>query len=868
MIGRVRWRRHAVLVSAVALVIGGGATAKGIAAGGANPAIAPPPIALPVWGSAYAWGDGDGYAGWEKQYHLTDGSYARETGGAAPGLWIFPTGGQRYIPGRAGWGLTAPGSTRIARATLALEYRESLFAHHCLRVALDAGTQTRDERLICRPPVPPGGRTDYQLALADPDAAPRATQVSVQVVVPECGGKAPDDCAKWIPAPQPGLFVHVKGAQLTLVDDDDPSVSLSGALIHLDGRYIDGQRIYPLHVSASDEGSGVTSISIDHTGWPGPQPALAEHAAACDPHHRTAELGARLCPASDAVDRDVDTREMPEGTRRFAARATDVASNRTVRRWTVIIDRTPPTAPAGLHFLTPEEGSAQVSRDPATDGSLPDGTQGSGIARYEERHRIGDEAWSGWVALDSGARLSDEVYDERAGTRVQFEVRAIDAVGNVGLAASVGGDVFGASPAVASTGQDGDYVGGESATVTISGNDTGHLASGVKRVWLTRAGVGDIASVDGACVTRERNGRAWKALCPMTASRQVAIDTGSLPEGASSFDVHAIDRAGNDSSGAAFQFLVDHTPPPTVSDVTAEFESDTAEIDVGWVDVQDPDLSDGHPGSGLEHYSYRLQRGGGEWSDWITTVDSGFTLANSHAGDDLHVQIRAYDRVGNESATWDGEVVAADSDDDTSTTADQPPVGAALDEALSTSVMDLEGQDNEFPPGVIPEAGARAAVVGVSVTPPERVQARTAANVPKPSACGRNKYDQNPFDTFRIKFGRAGETSAGDRYYQYHLHYQVRLAWRADVAWTWLAAQRFQPNGTFDPSPYDDSRTRLVRDPIHWKPYYAHFLRLKVKPGSLLTFWGRWEFTAPLPVPEGRMIGAHMYGACYARLNG
>ncbi|MFL5842443.1 MAG: hypothetical protein ACJ77Z_18515 [Thermoleophilaceae bacterium] len=47
------------------------------------------------------------------------------------------------------------------------------------------------------------------------------------------------------------------------------------------------------------------------------------------------------------------------------------------------------------------------------------------------------------------------------------------------------------------------------------------------------------------------------------------------------------------------------------------------------------------------------------------------------------------------------------------------------------------------------------------------------------------------------------------------------------------------------------------RAPVHWKPYYAPFLRLKVKPGSLITFWGRWEFTAPIQVPEGKMIGAH-----------
>lgn len=59
----------------------------------------------------------------------------------------------------------------------------------------------------------------------------------------------------------------------------------------------------------------------------------------------------------------------------------------------------------------------------------------------------------------------------------------------------------------------------------------------------------------------------------------------------------------------------------------------------------------------------------------------------------------------------------------------------------------------------------------------------------------------------------------------------------------------------------------MARDPSKQKPYYAHFLRLKVKPGSLITYWGRWQFKVPVPVgPNARQIGGHHWGECIARL--
>lgn len=190
-------------------------------------------------------------------------------------------------------------------------------------------------------------------------------------------------------------------------------------------------------------------------------------------------------------------------------------------------------------------------------------------------------------------------------------------------------------------------------------------------------------------------------------------------------------------------------------------------------------------------------------------------------------------------------------------------------DALGTRAAEYQGHESDFSPAVVPEAAraSHAASFGVAVTEPDQAHASFATSSAAPRR-GRNSYDgDGPQDTFRIRFVRRDESDDGDTYYQFHLHYQIRQPFRDDGAWTWLSATRTLPDGRFDPSPYDDSRTRLLRDPVHWKPYYyAHFKALKVKPGSLITFWGRWHYKAPVPVPGGT-DRRNLLGSCVAWLN-
>jgi hypothetical protein len=61
---------------------------------------------------------------------------------------------------------------------------------------------------------------------------------------------------------------------------------------------------------------------------------------------------------------------------------------------------------------------------------------------------------------------------------------------------------------------------------------------------------------------------------------------------------------------------------------------------------------------------------------------------------------------------------------------------------------------------------------------------------------------------------------------------------------------------------FDDSRLKVNRL-IH-KTYYAHF-RIKVKPGSLLTYKGFMALRVPIQVPGGELTGWNYSGQCAAR---
>ena len=434
--------------------------------------------------------------------------------------------------------------------------------------------------------------------------------------------------------------------ELVLVDDDTPVVTPSKAFFELDGTYIDGRQSYPLRVDAADAGGGVTRIDVDHTGWPGPQPPLVAHAVTCDPDHHTTALGARICPAADRVDLDVDTRPMPEGTRRFRASSPDVAGNVGDRRWMVIIDRTAPEPPRELRFTTPEEGSAEATWNSTADPVLPDGTPGSGVAGYRVRQRIAAGEWSDWRSYDRDVRVSEDVFDQRAGTAVEFEAATVDAVGNVSAVARASGAVWGAAPTVTlGAAPDEEYFGSDPLALTASARDG---ETGVRSVRVTHNGV-QIGEWPAPCTPRNRpDGRPWKASCPTTFDSQHVVNTAGLGEGAHVFVPHAADRAGNEESGASVEILVDHTPPAAPTELRLDwFNPDTKRAQLSWMPGEDPDLSADVPGAGADKTLVSYRREGGDWSGWLTTTDDELEAAGSYVGETIGLRVRTIDEVGN-----------------------------------------------------------------------------------------------------------------------------------------------------------------------------------------------------------------------------
>jgi hypothetical protein len=287
---------------------------------------------LPTWRNVYDWAGGDGYAGWHSAASSAQDYGTVAALGGTYGLWLWATGGKKaYTPGDyAEWTYTAPGTTRLADASLSFAYRNKLLAHHCIDVGFrDGAGAVVAHREYCQPPEPPDSQDRVTLALADAAANPTAKVLYVRILV-DCGGAR--TCAKTIPSKDPlttGGFVRVLGVDMTLVDDDQPTVELS----HDDVDAHDD--LYTAAVHATDAGSGIKSVRIERVGGS----VFAASDAPCDPTHHTDALDARICPADFSLTGSLDIGGLEDGTYEFLATAVDVAGNVGTIRWQVTLNR-------------------------------------------------------------------------------------------------------------------------------------------------------------------------------------------------------------------------------------------------------------------------------------------------------------------------------------------------------------------------------------------------------------------------------------------------------------------------------------------------------------------------------------------------
>jgi hypothetical protein len=405
----------------------------------ADAAEPPPPVpvipALPTWRNLYDWPNGHGYAGWHSASAGQTGAYGIQSAlGGQYGLWLWPSGGSAYSYGNgnyAEWTYTAPGTTRLANATIQLSYRNKLLAHHCI----DIGFRDNNGAVVahnehCKPVTPPDSQRGVTVSLVDPASSPTSKVLYIRIRV-DCGGAS--TCTKNIPQLDPlstGSYLRATKVDMTLVDDDAPSVNPSGPFFDLNTTYINGRGSYALTVGAADAGSGVQRTWAEHAGIG----TFADAAGRCDPTHLTPDLDNRICAQSFSSTSTVDTSGFAEGTHTFVAHASDVAGNvGGSAPWTIYVDRTPPPAPAsiGLWSYDPATGIADFGFSGGDDPRLADGAPGSGVDHFQYRYAVDGGAWSAWTDTDD---TGFDVPGAAVGDSVAVEARAVDGVGNVSAA--------------------------------------------------------------------------------------------------------------------------------------------------------------------------------------------------------------------------------------------------------------------------------------------------------------------------------------------------------------------------------------------------------------------------------------------------
>jgi hypothetical protein len=406
----------------------------------ADTAEPPPPTpvtaALPTWRNLYDWPNGHGYVGWYAASSSQPGAYGAQSAlGGQYGLWLWPAGGSSYSYSSGNyveWTYTAPGTTRIATAEVLFAYRNKLLAHHCIDVGFRTETTIVYHNEHCKPAAPPDSQRQVTVSLVDPSTNPTTKTLYFRIRV-DCGGAT--TCSKNVPALDPlstGGFARLLKVDMTLVDDDTPSVVASGPFADLSGTYINGTKAYALTVSGSDPGSGIQRSWVDWSG----HGELVSSNNTCDPTHRTPALDARICAATSSFTTSVDTSVLPEATNVFVARASDVAANTGYSDlWTVAVDRTPPPPVSGIALWSydPATGVASIGFSGTEDPFLPDGTPGSGTSSFTYRYNIGGGEWSAWSSTDDTAF---EVTGVPNGSVVNVEIKAVDGASNESAASS------------------------------------------------------------------------------------------------------------------------------------------------------------------------------------------------------------------------------------------------------------------------------------------------------------------------------------------------------------------------------------------------------------------------------------------------
>ena len=347
---------------------------------------------------------------------------------------------------------------------------------------------------------------------------------------------------------------------------------------------------------------------------------------------------------------EVKASDLAEGANTLRLCVTDAAGNRGQATATIDKDTEAPDTAITVH-------PQSLSNSDQAEFTFSGSDSGSGVASYECRKDGG--SWSGCASPREYSSLAEGAHS--------FEVRALDTAGNAdGSPAEFGWSVDTEAPDTAITLHPQSLSNSDQAEFTFSGSDTG---SGV------------------ASYECRKDGGAWSGCA---SPREYS----SLAEGAHSFEVRALDTAGNaDGSPAEFGWSVDTEAPDTAiaTHPASLASSDEAEFTFTGSDT----------GSGVA--SYECRRDGGSWTGCTSPQTYSSLAEGAHS-----FEVRALDTAGNADGSpaefgWSVDTEAPDasisSHPATVSTSADASFGFSADDGSGSGVASFQCRRDSAEPG-------------------------------------------------------------------------------------------------------------------------------------------------------------------------
>jgi hypothetical protein len=635
--------------------------------------VAYPLVVDPVWESRYDWGTNPaafGTEGWFAESPI-DPLYTQailtgpDGSGLNPGITIAPrtdTGAIFRTGDQAAFNWRSPGTTTIRAAHFRDVHEINDSARQTSRLGLFQGT--------------PGGvqevddffATDHVRDVPDVelDDAGTAHIAVVSMFTPPCtdGGTPPNRCIAIPPASDGGpnrTILQIGSVDLILDDNDLPTARASGSVRELAGTWSAASETQTVHGDFADAGSGVAGTALNVTRPGTAAPVVHDAVTACNPNHTRPGQGSNICPAAIGQDFGVDLGQLPEGQLQFDLAATDFAGNASDDSagdsWDVFIDRTAPTIAAS----GPLRDAAGAWVDPA------DIAAGTRLMATDARAGVAS------ITFDASDETGNQIVHDTTETcqsrgpigapcptqapvnvpidpdtlpegRLDLTATAADFAGNQSARASWSLHLDRTRPAARA---EGDLVALQDQwtnrtapiDLTLDGRDAGSGAKQLRLVAVNSDGRAVLKQVDvcGAADLDPTDGS-----CPHRVSRTVTVDPTELPDGKSTFEVEAVDLAGQISSTSqSWDAYVDHTPPPAPTGLAVVAKSlDTAAISWNRV-VDSPD------GSPAVSYQYLVKAGDQTIVNWTSTPYPTAVVPGLPPGADIEVLLRAQDASGN-----------------------------------------------------------------------------------------------------------------------------------------------------------------------------------------------------------------------------